>query len=237
MKLSATLLAAAATCLAVPSTTTASKASSRLSRAVRPHFQAAVNKVRKDFSAKSEVTGSPEPKKPVIPDGTAPMGKFWDPAGFTKQVSDNQIRRYREAEITHGRLGMLGVLGFLTQESFHPLFGGNIDGPAISHFEKITEAAPTFWYPTLLAIAIAELGRARIGWQDPFDGGSMFALRDAYVPGDIGFDPLGLKPTNPKDLENIQNKELNNGRLAMLALAGFMAQELVNGKPILENLQ
>jgi Chlorophyll A-B binding protein len=61
-------------------------------------------------------------------------------------------------------------------------------------------------------------------------------LRDDYVPGDIGFDPLGLKPTDPASMWLMQTKELQNGRLAMLAAAGFMAQELVNGKGILENL-
>ena len=39
--------------------------------------------------------------------------------------------RYREAEVTHGRVAMLAVLGFLVSESFHPFFGGEIDGPAI----------------------------------------------------------------------------------------------------------
>ena len=34
----------------------------------------------------------------------------------------------------------------------------------------------------------------------------------------------------------MQTKELQNGRLAMLAAMGFIAQELVNGVPILENL-
>merc|ERR1711988_1253010 len=165
--------------------------------------------------------------------GTAPLGKFWDPAGFTKGLSPNELKKYREAEITHGRVSMLGVLGFLTQEAFHPLFGGNIDGPAIKQFDEITRMAPTFWYPVLLAIAVAELGRARLGWQDPTSGGAMFSLRDEYEPGNIGFDPLNLKPSNPTDLASIKNKELNNGRLAMLALAGFVAQELVNGKPIL----
>jgi hypothetical protein len=45
------------------------------------------------------------------------------------------------------------------------------------------------------------------------------------------------------DLENniyvlaaLQTKELNNGRLAMIAIAGFVAQELVNHKEILETL-
>jgi hypothetical protein len=31
-------------------------------------------------------------------------------------------------------------------------------------------------------------------------------------------------------------RELNNGRLAMLAAAGFIVQELINGKELLVNL-
>ena len=49
-------------------------------------------------------------------------------------------------------------------------------------------------------------------------------------------DPLGLKPSDPAELATLQTKELNNGRLAMLAVAGIIAQELVNGKGVLENL-
>jgi len=207
-----------------------SRTNARLSAALKPHMKNAVGKVARDLSVKA----GPET---LSTGGTAPFGKFWDPAGFATKATPGELKRFREAEITHGRLGMLGVLGFLTQEQFAPLFGGDINGPAIDHFNEIAQRAPTFWYPVLLAIAVAELGRARLGWQDPFDGGSMFALRDGYTPGDIGFDPLGLKPTNPAELENIQNKEINNGRLAMLGLAGFIAQELVNGKPILDNLQ
>ena len=54
----------------------------------------------------------------------------------------------------------------------------------------------------------------------------------AQLPGDLGFDPLGLKPTNDKDLKNIATKELNNGRLAMIGIAGMVAQELVSGMKI-----
>jgi hypothetical protein len=57
-----------------------------------------------------------------------------------------------------------------------------------------------------------------------------------YYPGDIGFDPLGLKPEDPEELNLMITKELQNGRLAMLAAAGFLAQEAVDGKGILEHL-
>jgi light-harvesting complex I chlorophyll a/b binding protein 1 len=53
--------------------------------------------------------------------------------------------------------------------------------------------------------------------------------------GDLGFDPLGLTPTDSDEFDALRTKELNNGRLAMLGVAGIVAQELVNGKTILEN--
>jgi light-harvesting complex I chlorophyll a/b binding protein 1 len=61
-------------------------------------------------------------------------------------------------------------------------------------------------------------------------------LRKDYYPGDLGFDPLGLKPDDPEEFAIMQTKELQNGRLAMLGVAGMVAQELVNGKEIFVNL-
>merc|ERR1719326_2428213 len=54
-------------------------------------------------------------------------------------------------------------------------------------------------------------------------------LRPGYTPGDLGFDPLGLKPEDPAELRIMQEKELSHGRLGMIAAAGFMAQEAVSG--------
>ena len=42
----------------------------------------------------------------------------WDPAGFLEGKSELEVNRYREAELTHGRVGMLASLGFLVQEKF-----------------------------------------------------------------------------------------------------------------------
>ena len=44
----------------------------------------------------------------------------------------------------------------------------------------------------LFAIFFSEIGRARIGWMEPDE--EMRTLRPNYSPGDLGFDPLGMKP-------------------------------------------
>jgi len=64
----------------------------------------------------------------------------------------------------------------------------------------------------------------------------MFVPFNRYFPGDIGFDPLGLKPDDPDEFYNLSTKELQNGRLAMLAAMGFIAQELTNQQQIFAGL-
>ena len=61
-------------------------------------------------------------------------------------------------------------------------------------------------------------------------------VQDEYKPGALGFDPLGLYPDDPAEQYDIETKELNNGRLAMIGIAGFVAQELVDGKPLSQGL-
>ena len=61
-------------------------------------------------------------------------------------------------------------------------------------------------------------------------------MRSDVIPGDLNWDPLGLKPSDPEAFAAMQTKEINNGRLAMIGVAGMIVQELVNGKGILENL-
>merc|ERR1712146_646817 len=82
-------------------------------------------------------------------------------------------------------------------------------------------------------IAVAEIARARIGWVDPADTEYFFNLRGDYEPGSLGFDPLGLYPKDKAGQLSIRNKELNNGRLAMLATAGFVLRNSSTGNPFL----
>lgn len=52
-------------------------------------------------------------------------------------------------------------------------------------------------------------------------------------PGYPGFDPLGLSKGNFKEL---QEKEIKNGRLAMIAFMGFVLQAQATGKNPITNL-
>jgi len=160
-----------------------------------------------------------------LPGAIAPAGEF-DPANLLDGVSKEEVYRWREAELTHGRVGMLAAAGFLVQENFHPLFSGD-GGPAI---QQIPALPPALWFAMTLGIGICETLRIQKGWANPYEKmDNVQSLKDGYYPGDLGFDPLGLKPTDPAELREMQEKELSHGRLGMLAAAGFMAQEAVTG--------
>merc|ERR1719331_2044260 len=121
---------------------------------------------------------------------------------------------------------MMAALGFLVQENFHPIFG-DVGGPVIRQLDIVLsfENGQLGGSILLMAIFFSEIYRARVGWVEPEV--AMRTLREGYLPGDLGFDPMGLKPEDATGFRSMQNKELNNGRLAMLAIAGMTAQELV----------
>merc|ERR1719407_422937 len=160
-----------------------------------------------------------------LPGNIAPVENF-DPFNLLEGKTFEQVRTWREAELAHGRVGMLAAMGFLVQEKFHPLFSAD-GGPAI---EQIPKLPPYMWPIIAIGIGGCEVYRVSVGWADPSEPEHVFQkLKPTYVPGDIGFDPLGLKPTDPEEFKIMQTKELQNGRLGMLAAAGFMAQEFASG--------
>merc|ERR1719387_2843214 len=182
-----------------------------------PVTQAKLKKLERDVVARAEML-----KGTDLAGATAPLG-FWDPKGFAKEWEDKAggPAVLRSAELKHGRVCMLATLGIIVSEKFHPFFDNWGDSSFISatasHFSPTAEDRfwPSFWLLAGGHELLLELGK------------------DVYeTNGDYGFDPLNLKPTDPAELKEMQNKELSNGRLAMLATMGIMAQELVTGKKI-----
>lgn len=168
-----------------------------------------------------------------LPGAVSPLG-FFDPLGFTKDMDLNGVKRFREAEIMHGRVAMMATVGYLVGESTPTIaYGMNVHHTIGNN--QLPEIAGTVLFPFFLSINIIEAVRASTGWVEP-GLGDLFTLRETYYPGDIRFDPMNLKPKDAKEYANMQTKELSNGRLAMLAAAGMCVQEQINGKGILENL-
>ena len=173
-----------------------------------------------------------------LPGSIAPIEEF-DPLGFANGATEGEMKRYREAEVTHSRVAMLAAFGFLVGENFHPLFGtAGTELLAIDSLTEVRKVLPQFFEILVIVISGAEVYRALCGWTKPSgvigvaDGDLLVA---DYYPGDIGFDPLGLRPEDTDEFNAMQTKELNNGRLAMLGIAGMVAQELVDHLPILKN--
>lgn len=173
----------------------------------------------------------------TLPGVSQPFPNVFDPFNLAAGATVKDIRRWRESELIHGRVAMLAALGFIVQENVKDIpnftpFGVHIQGPAIYHFQQIRQG---FWEPLLIAIGLAESYRVTIGWATPTAENFNYLKDESeYNLGDLGFDPLGLKPTDPEGLKEMQTKELNNGRLAMIAIAGFVGQELLFQREFLE---
>jgi len=169
-----------------------------------------------------------------LPGNANILGDF-DPAGFLNGKDKLEVYRLREAELAHGRVSMLASLGFIVQEGFHPLFNGE-GGPA----GDVLPSLPVWiWLVLIGGIGLAESKRIAVGWTvvgddvmidaaDSSSGRNTSALKEGYYPGDLGFDPLRIKPTDPDEFRLMQEKELSHCRLAMFAAAGFIAQESVS---------
>lgn len=176
----------------------------------------------------------------TLPGISEPFPGLFDPLNFLTGASVRDVRRWRESELVHGRVAMLASLGFIIGENLEDFpafynFDGHIGGPAIYQFQQVEARGAIFWEPLVLAIGLAESWRVAVGWATP-TGTGFNALKDDYEMGNLFFDPLNLKPTDAEEYKVLQTKELNNGRLAMIAIAAFTAQELVNGREIFEHL-
>lgn len=125
------------------------------------------------------------------------------------------LKWLREAELKHGRICMLGVVGILVQSVVQ------LGGPYYSESNPIAAAAstpPEAWAQIFAAIGAAEfvLNKGKMTMNDMFADSSR-------VPGDLGFDPMGMGKDASKR-SKLELQELKNGRLAMLGFSGLLHQ-------------
>ena len=88
----------------------------------------------------------------------------------------------------------------------------------------LDKISPWYWALVLVAAAAVDLIQINKANANP----------NSYTPGDLGWDPLGLYPKDPKAQNDMLAKELRNGRLAMIGITAFAAQEYVAGSGIVD---
>jgi len=144
------------------------------------------------------------------------------------------VKYFREAELMHGRVAMLATVGFLTQEFFHPLTSST---NTLAIYQSFADVPLEYAALLLGVVSVCEIARVRRGFLIPGSLGASSSsqvrtFKSGYEPGDLGFDPLSLKPAEVKAQMSMKEKELNNGRLSMIGVAGLVAQEMATGQAV-----
>merc|ERR1719263_2412011 len=65
-----------------------------------------------------------------------------------------------------------------------------------------------------LGLVVGEQFHPLFSFEEPggkLGSGESWAMKTDRQPGDLGFDPPGLKPTDPTEFKEMQTKEINNG--------------------------
>lgn len=141
------------------------------------------------------------------------------PIGLAKNADEATYKNYREAELKHGRVAMLAVFGYIFQEFFRLPGGLGYNGELL--FNDIPNgvgaigAVPSFgWLQIVASIGYWEL----IGWEDK---------RVGDEPGNFNFGTkfFGSELSGDRKIE-YQTKELQNGRLAMLAIIELITHDI-----------
>jgi len=162
-------------------------------------------------TADAEVPPPPPPFNPAEEIGAImPLG-FFDPLGFSKVGDEQGFRQLRAAEIKHGRVAMMASIGALGQHF--------IRFPGFEKAHGTFGAALTGEGVLGFVVLFAASGVLELAWKDDKN----------REPGNFG-DPFGVNMYN----EEMRNKEINNGRMAMISVLGIFAAELATGKDAIE---
>lgn len=182
-------------------------------------------------------------------DGTFAGDVGFDPLGFTGGNIEGTIKM-REAELKHSRLAMLAAAGWPLSELWHKEIA---DALGLESILANADKAPSVLNGGLSNVWIIATGVISL-----VIGGLLefrtFAEKekDDYMPGNMGFDPLNLhgirgsfgldkvmEQRTPEEKaadarKDMELCEIKHGRLAMLAITGYAAQEFVTGIPVVQ---
>lgn len=172
--------------------------------------------------------------QPALLDGTLPGDRGFDPLNFASDA--NALQWQRRAEVKHARLAMLAAVGWPVAEFLHKdiasafelptLLASGDRVPSVLNDGLAHASFPAFWIATIAVAGIIEI-------QETVEANVSCKLN----PADRGFDPLNvLGGKNMKQKHFMQEAEIFNGRLGMLAITGFAVQEWILNSAVVDQI-
>merc|ERR1719460_2168904 len=157
----------------------------------------------------------PKIKTMMVGDKTLAGDMNFDPLMLAD--SPEKLAWFREAEIRHARLAMLAAIGWPVSElaNFGNLLQPDSRAPALLN-GGLGDVSSIYWAGVAAFAVLAEAKALD----------KQFGKKDDYLPGMLGFDPLGM------DAEWSRNAEITNGRVAMMAISIYAYQEALTKAPI-----
>mmetsp|Transcript_17275 Transcript_17275/g.38983 ORF Transcript_17275/g.38983 Transcript_17275/m.38983 type:complete len:197 (-) Transcript_17275:642-1232(-) len=139
--------------------------------------------------------------------GALPPIGFWDPCGLSNGIDQETFDNYRLAELKHGRVAQLCVLGFVVPEFYR--FPG--------------ELAPGLPFADIPNGIQAINAIPSLGWLQ-----MIFFIGAVDYWGVLGDFTTGKPNLGPEELAKRQTQELQHGRIAMLAVMELLRHNSQN---------
>lgn len=169
----------------------------------------------------------------------------FDPLGLGNEET---FVPFREAEIKHGRLAMLAAVAWPLQEILHPFLVDTLRSSGINARDLLVESGGfspsllngglTQWeiVPSLaLAVYMASVLELKDIKAREEQGLKFNEYPKDGLPGDLRFDPLRITRNLPTEQKvDFLEKELLNGRLAMIAVVCYVAEEWAFDVPVVQ---
>merc|ERR1712194_844806 len=159
-----------------------------------------------------------------MPGATMPF-KCFDPLGLANLGSESTLAWFRAAELKHGRVAMLATTGYLVQAT-----GAHFPGMLSSDvsFESLSQMKPFDAWDNVPNAGKAQILAAIFATEIFTEARGTHYTKGGDLPT-IVFPAIDFSKVKPEALVTKRNRELNNGRLAMIAIMSFISAVNIPG--------
>ncbi|CAK8995637.1 unnamed protein product [Durusdinium trenchii] len=166
--------------------------------------------------------------------GACPPLGYWDPFGMMAFQDEEKFRRNRELELKHGRICMVATIGMIVPDLFGR-FGGDLSPSMGLTLGRQKEKRKFSDIPCTIE-AIYKVPAA--GWLQVFALAGAIEAKNLAFPTNYGYPPFWgqIDKLEPEEKQKKLLAEINNGRLAMVAMAAIVAQNGATGQSLVEQM-